>query len=71
MDVNTITQLINGVGFPIAACCAMGFFIFWDRKAHIKRDEETQQMIINNTTAITVFSDKMEEMMSLVRSKNG
>lgn len=29
MDVNTVVQLINGVGFPIAACVAMGAFIVW------------------------------------------
>ena len=23
MDINTITQLIGSVGFPIAACCVM------------------------------------------------
>lgn len=27
MDANTVTQIIATVGFPIAACIAMGFFI--------------------------------------------
>ena len=32
MDVNTFIQLVNGIGFPIAACIAMAVFIIWDKK---------------------------------------
>ena len=42
MDVNTFIQIVNGIGFPIAACIAMGVFIVWDKKT---RNEE----IIYNT----------------------
>ena len=28
MDVNSIFKLISDVGFPIAAACAVGYFIF-------------------------------------------
>jgi len=28
MDLNSIFKLISDVGFPIAAACAMGYFIF-------------------------------------------
>lgn len=26
MDFNVVTQLIGSLGFPIAACCAMGWY---------------------------------------------
>lgn len=26
MDINAIAQLIGSLGFPIAACCAMGWY---------------------------------------------
>lgn len=29
MNVNDFVQIVNGVGFPIAACVAMGAFIVW------------------------------------------
>ncbi len=29
MNVNDFIQIVNGVGFPIAACVAMGAFIVW------------------------------------------
>lgn len=26
MDISTVSQLIGSLGFPIAACCAMGWY---------------------------------------------
>ena len=27
MDINGVTTLISSIGFPIVACCAMGYYI--------------------------------------------
>lgn len=27
MDINSVTTLISSIGFPIVACCAMGYYI--------------------------------------------
>lgn len=27
MDINAVTTLISSIGFPIVACCAMGYYI--------------------------------------------
>ena len=40
MDINMFIQIVNGVGFPIAACIAMGIFIVWDKKTKFKEKEE-------------------------------
>lgn len=37
MEIATIIELVSGVGFPIAACVGMGFFI-WHM---VKRTSET------------------------------
>lgn len=68
MTVETVIQLINGVGFPIAACIAMGAYVMYTKKAEIKRtedaDEKTEKTlgevkaaIENNTTVIKMFVD--------------
>ncbi len=70
MDVNTIIQIINGVGFPIAACIAMGAFIVWDkvsRQKSRKEDIEKQDELLskltstvdNNTKVIQQIADKL------------
>lgn len=73
MDVSTITQLINGVGFPIFACIAMGAFIVWDRKTNRKMREENntkqdalynsiKDSVDNNTRTIEKLMEKIDEM---------
>ena len=68
MTVDTVIQLINGVGFPIAACIAMGAYVMYTKKAEIKRtedaDEKTEKTlgevkaaVENNTTVIKMLVD--------------
>lgn len=68
MTVETVIQLINGVGFPIAACIAMGAYVMYTKKAEFKRtedaDEKTEKTlgevkaaIENNTTVVKVLVD--------------
>lgn len=68
MTVDTVIQLINGVGFPIAACIAMGAYVMYTKKAEIKRTEdadantektlgEVKSAIENNTTVIKILVD--------------
>lgn len=61
MDVNTITQLIGSLGFPIVCCGAL----FWRM---IKSDEKHQQEIDkmsdalnNNTLALTRLTEKLSK----------
>lgn len=71
MDVNMVVQLINGVGFPIAACIAMGGYLVWSKKQCKEKDEKisenTKEMIDklsqaveNNTLAITRLVERLE-----------
>lgn len=68
MTVDTVIHLINGVGFPIAACIAMGAYVMYTKKAEIKRTEdadkktektlgEVKAAIENNTTVIKMLVD--------------
>ena len=68
MSMDAIIQLINGVGFPIAACIAMGAYVMFSKKAEIKRtedaDEKTEKTlgevkaaVENNTTVIKMLVD--------------
>lgn len=68
MTVETVIQLINGVGFPIAGCIAMGAYVMYTKKAEIKRTEDADQKtektlgevkaaVENNTTVIKLLVD--------------
>ena len=54
MSVDTFIQIVNGVGFPIAACIGMAVFIVWDRKNRAKETNtlySTLKASLDNNTA--------------------
>ena len=63
MDVNTITQLISSVGFPIAACFAMGWFIVWDKKS---RREEAKERDKTQTDMLQQLKETVERNTEMV-----
>lgn len=65
MSVDTFIQIVNGVGFPIAACIGMAVFIVWDRK---NRTKETNTLyntlkasLDNNTATLNKLVELMED----------
>ena len=70
MDANTITTLINSVGFPIAMCVIMMYYIKYvtdNNKAEIEKitNEHRAEMVEitkaveNNTIALTQLSERL------------
>lgn len=43
MDINALTTLISSIGFPIVACCAMGYYI--TRELH-EMQENMQELTL-------------------------
>lgn len=60
MDLNSITQLISSVGFPIACTCAL--FYFWNRDSERHREEmnEIKDALANNTLALQHLVDTLK-----------
>lgn len=61
MDVNSFTQLIGSLGFPIAMCV----YLLWHQsKADEKHAEEMDKIteaLNNNTLALTQLSERMSK----------
>lgn len=57
MDINLIIQLINGVGFPIFGCIALGMFIVWDKKT---RRNEAKSAMLEQTKLILTLQSTVE-----------
>ena len=48
MTVEVITSLITNLGFPIAICIALGFFVYKLWQQSVKREETLMQEIAEN-----------------------
>ena len=49
MDINTITQIISGVGFPVAVCLICFWYINKQEEAHKEEVSKLTDAINNNT----------------------
>lgn len=71
MDVQTVVQLINGCGFPIVACGALGWFVVWSRKqADENRKynyESLRTAIDNQTTAVNALAELVKDIREEMR----
>jgi hypothetical protein len=60
MDVNTITQIVSTVGFPIAACIYMVWYSDKLDKRHSEEIEKLRQSLDNNTRVMQRICNKLD-----------
>lgn len=62
MDVNAIIQIIQSVGFPIAMCLTLAWYVKYQQDENKKTLENLTAVLNNNTIALTKISEKLEGM---------
>ena len=58
-NVNVITQAISTLGFPIAMCAALFWYMIQQRKQHEEESEKWQQALNNNTAILKKLYEKL------------
>ena len=53
MDISTITQFIGTLGFPIAACCVLFWYLQKESENHKQEMNNMKEAIDANTSIIT------------------
>lgn len=59
MDVNAITSLITTIGFPIAMCIMMAWFIKYQMDEYSKQVDSFNKSLDANTQIITKLYEKL------------
>lgn len=59
MDVNAITSLITTIGFPIAMCVMMAWFIKYQMDEYSKQVDSFNKSLDANTQIITKLYEKL------------
>lgn len=57
MDMTAATTMISTVGFPIAACCVMFWYMNKERESHAEEIKSLTDTINTNTIALTELKD--------------
>ena len=61
MDTNALVQLISNLGFPIAMCGALFWYINKQTELHKDEMHELKQSIDNNTLIITKLYERLAD----------
>ena len=61
MDVSSIVQIIGSLGFPIAACIAVFWYLMKESENHKAEVNKLSDALQNNTIALTKLCDEMEK----------
>ena len=62
MDIATITGLIGSLGFPIAACIALFYYLNKEREVHEKEIDELKNCINENNTILAALKTLLESI---------
>ena len=61
MDVNSISQLVSTVGFPIAMCGLMAYYIKYTEDRHRDEVGSLRDALNNNTTVLQKLVDRIDK----------
>lgn len=61
MDVNSFATLIGTVGFPIAMCIMIFYFLMQEQKMHKEEMNTLRDIIEKNTESIIELTDYLKQ----------
>lgn len=62
MDIAQITSVIGTLGFPIAACIALFWYLNKEREAHEKEIDELKNCINENNVVLAALKTLLESI---------
>jgi hypothetical protein len=61
MDIASISQLVSSVGFPIAMCGLMAYYIKYTEDRHREEVSGLRDALNNNTTVLQKLVDALDK----------
>ncbi len=61
MDVSGIIQVVGSLGFPVAACIAVFWYLMKESENHKVEVSKLSDALQNNTIALTKLCDELEK----------
>ena len=60
MDVSSIVTVISQVGFPIAMCLVMAWYVKYTNDQHKEEIDKITEALNNNTLAVQKLCERMD-----------
>lgn len=53
MDIDSVTQLVSNVGFPVSVCIALFFYMEKQNERHQQETDKLNETVQSNTKVLT------------------
>ena len=64
MDIQTITDLISNLGFPVAMCGALFYYMIKQNEKHEKEVEKLSETLNANTQVLTELTTLIKTLVN-------
>ena len=64
MDIQTVTDLISNLGFPVAMCCALFYYMIKQNEKHEKEVEKLSETLNANTQVLTELTTLIKTLVN-------
>ncbi len=71
MDIQTLTQLVSSVGFPIVACLIMWKALQDSTSAHKEEMDAMRESLNQNTVVLAELKQMLQDLRDMARGGNG
>ena len=71
MDIQTLTQLVSSVGFPIVACLIMWKSLQDSTAAHKEEMDAMRESLNQNTVVLTELKQMLQDLRDMARGGAG
>ena len=71
MDIQTLTQLVSSVGFPIVACLIMWKALQDSTSAHKEEMDAIRESLNQNTVVLAELKQMLQDLRDMARGGTG
>lgn len=65
MDINIILQAVGSLGFPIAACCILFWYLNQEKEAHKEEMNSVTKALSDNTNVMLQLKEMIQTLLGL------
>ena len=65
MDINIILQAVGSLGFPIAACCILFYYLNQEKEAHKEEMNSVTKALADNTNVMLQLKELIQTLLGL------
>lgn len=67
MSAEMIMQAISTIGFPIVACGALAWYVWYQSKQHKAEIDNLANIVANNTKAVEELTQLVQDLVEIVK----